>query len=268
MPGLIARNERRFRIQKMSAINTTIFIIVGVVFCFSKTNAISNGEDASYQPYHMFISSNEPGHAFGSGIMISRRHVLTSASLISGFSRWYVGHSSANLSQITQIETTFAFVHPKFDQSSNSVDLGIIMLREPLNIPTVIPIDLPITNTSIPRINQEGEVVGFGITSHTDLPAPHTHLQKSYFIVTDETDCPHADFEQNARYNFCAKDTFMRSQLCHGDIGTAFVVSHRGVNMLAGITNGISLDCSETMDGSTYVRVQELLPWIESIIDL
>lgn len=47
--------------------------------------AIFNGEDAEYRPYHMFVSSSEPGHAFGSGIMISRRHVLTSATLISGY---------------------------------------------------------------------------------------------------------------------------------------------------------------------------------------
>lgn len=153
-------------------------------------------------------------------------------SIHNSFTRWHVGHSSANLSQITQIESSFAFVHPKFDLSANSVDLGIILLREPLTIPTVEPIDLPITNTSIPRINQEGEVVGFGITSFTDLPAPNTYLQKSYFIVTNDTDCPHANFQQHARYNFCARDTFMRSQLCHGDIGTAFVVSHRGVDML------------------------------------
>lgn len=182
----------------------------------------------------------------------------------------------------------FAFVHPKFELATNSVDLGIILLREPLDVPTVQPIDLPITNTSIPRINQEGEVVGFGITSYTDLPAPHTYLQKSYFIVTNDTDCPHANFQQHARYNFCARDTFMGSQLCHGDIGSAFTVSHRGIDMLvstdkrrlyfqpfmklnysqAGITNGISPNCSETMDGSTYVRIQEFLPWIQSIIDL
>lgn len=194
------------------------------------------------------------------------------------------------MSQITQIESTFAFVHPKFELSRNSVDLGIILLSEPLTIPTVEPIDLPITNTSIPRINQEGEVVGFGITRYTDLPAPNTYLQKSYFIVTNETDCPHENFEQHARYNFCARDTFMRSQLCHGDIGTAFVVSHRGSDILvishkskknqfhsfikkkcllqAGVTSGFSTNCSETMDGSTYVRIQEFLPWIQSIINL
>lgn len=143
-----------------------------------------------------------------------------------------MGHSSANLSQITQVETSFAFLHPKYDLSANSVDLGIILLRDPLNIPTVAPIDLPITNTSIPRINQEGEVVGFGITGFNPLPAPNTYLQKSYFIVTNDTDCPHPNFRQHARYNFCARDTFMGSQLCVGDIGTAFVVGHRGVNML------------------------------------
>jgi len=252
----------------MSGLVATILITFSIVFSFTQVYAIYNGENAEYQPYHMFISSSEPGHAFGSGIMISRRHVLTSASLISSFSRWHVGHSSANLSQIIQVESTFAFLHPKFDLSENSVDLGIILLRDPLNIPSVIPIDLPITNTSIPRINQEGEVVGFGITSFTDLPAPNTYLQKSYFIVTNDTDCPLEQHARHTRYNFCARDTFMRSQLCHGDIGTAFVVGHRGVNMLAGITAGVSPNCSQTMDGSTYVRIQEFLPWIQSIIDL
>lgn len=143
-----------------------------------------------------------------------------------------MGHGSSNLSEIIQIESFVAFVHPKFDLTTNSADLGIIALRDPLNISTVVPIDLPITNTSIPRINQEGEVVGFGITNQTDLPAPNTYLQKSYFIVTNVTDCPYTNFEQHARYNFCARDTFLRSQLCHGDTGTAFVVSHRGVDML------------------------------------
>jgi len=199
----------------MSAIKATIFLIFCIIFFFTHINAIYNGEDAEYQPYHMFISSSEPGHAFGSGIMISQRHILTSASLVSGFSRWHVGHSSANLSQIIQIETNIAFLHPKYDLAENSVNLGIIMLRDPLNIPTVVPIDLPITNTSIPRIGQEGEVVGFGITSYTDLPAPNTLLQKSYFIVTEESDCPHENFPQHARYNFCGRDIFMRSQLCH-----------------------------------------------------
>ncbi|KAJ6647733.1 Chymotrypsinogen 2 [Pseudolycoriella hygida] len=256
-----------FCINNMSSLTTIFILLIGsVLWCTVK--AISNGEDAEYRPYHMFLSSSDPGHAFGSGIMISRRHILTSASLISGFTRWHVGHSSANLSQIIQIESTFAFVHPKYDLSSNAVDLGIIILRDPLNVPTVEPIDLPITNTSIPRVNQEGEVVGFGITSYTDLPAPHTQLQKSYFIVTNNTECPHDNFEQHSRYNFCARDTFMRSQLCHGDIGTAFVVSHRGVDMLAGITNGISSNCSETTDGSTYVKIQEFLPWIQNIINL
>ncbi|KAG4066809.1 hypothetical protein HA402_012876 [Bradysia odoriphaga] len=252
----------------MSALNNTIFIVFGLVLWLSKIDAIHNGEDAEYRPYHMFVSSSEPGHAFGSGIMISRRHVLTSASLIAGFTRWHVGHSSANLSQVIQVESSFAFVHPKFDLERNGVDLGIILLREPLNIPTVEPIALPITNTSIPRINQEGEVVGFGITNFTALPAPNTYLQKSYFIVTNESDCPHTDFEQHTRYNFCARDTFIGSQLCHGDVGTAFVVNHRGVEMLAGITNGISANCSLSTDGSTYVRIQEFIPWIQSIVSL
>lgn len=158
------------------------------------------------------------------------------SSCLTSFTRWHIGHSSANLADIIQVETSYAFVHPMFDLERNSIDLGIITLTEPLNIPTVQPIDLPITNTSIPRINQEGEVVGFGITARTELPAPHTRLQKSYFIVTNESDCPHEKFEQHARHNFCARDTFLRSQLCHGDIGTAFVVSHRGVDMLVGLT--------------------------------
>lgn len=33
----------------------------------------------------MFISSSEPGFAFGSGIVISQRHILTSAKLITGY---------------------------------------------------------------------------------------------------------------------------------------------------------------------------------------
>lgn len=148
------------------------------------------------------------------------------------FTRWHVGHSSANLSQIIQIPSNFALVHPKFDLATNSADLGIIVMREALDIDAVSPIALPITDTIIPRINQEGMVVGFGITGYTDLPAPTTLLQKSFFIVTNDNDCPHTDFLSHARYNFCARDTFMRSQLCHGDIGTAFVVGHRGVNML------------------------------------
>lgn len=101
---------------------------------------------------------------------------------------------------------------------------------------SVRPIALPTANDgSFPRMNQEGRLVGFGITDETKVanPSPNPFLKTVYLTVRNNDEClaafPNVD---NVR-NFCADDVHPDStNVCHGDVGSAFVVTNRGQKIL------------------------------------
>lgn len=103
---------------------------------------------------------------------------------------------------------------------------------------SVRPIALPTANDgTFPRMNQEGRLVGFGIIDETKAanPSPNPFLKTIYLTVRNNDECLAANRLPNvdAFRNFCADDVHPGStNVCHGDVGSGFVVTIRGQKIL------------------------------------
>lgn len=171
------------------------------------------------------------------------------------FISWNVGYGSNSITSLRYIESTVAFIHPSFNAVNSNNNLGVIVLPSALpsgkkktvhklynpefilNFPdSVRPIALPTANDgTFPRMNQEGRLVGFGIIDETKVanPAPTQFLKTIYLTVRSNDECISAFPSVDSIRNFCADDLHPGStNVCHGDVGSAFVVTNRGQKIL------------------------------------
>lgn len=160
----------------------------------------------------------------------SNRVCLT---VVFSFQKWVLAYGATKLGpQASMVESRIAFLHPGYNAETNENDLAIILLPSMLNKDGVIPIALPMDNIKIPRANEEGEVSAFGLTQDSAKPSPSDEMKTTYLTVLKESDCPIDNFAKQEQSNFCARDVFFNTQLCRGDVGSAFVVLQRGVPTL------------------------------------
>lgn len=81
-----------------------------------------------------------------------------------------------------------------------------------------------------------GTIVGFGITQHTDKPAPLAAWKSIYPSVVSDDACQKQIKNVNLLSTFCAHDSHPDSmKVCEGDKGSAMAVSHRGVWVLVNL---------------------------------
>lgn len=64
----------------------------------------------------------------GSGVIITKSHVLTAAVNIHNFVRWDLGIGSTSQRKLNTITSYTAFVHENFDDQTNDNNLGIIIM--------------------------------------------------------------------------------------------------------------------------------------------
>lgn len=135
----------------------------------------------------------------------------------------------------------------------------------------VSPIALPSvaggSTTVVPRLGQEGRLVGFGITDETKVaePAPNAFLKTVYLSVRDDNTCAERFPTMDLLRNFCANDGHPETMnVCKGDVGSAFVVTLRGKQILAGISSIVSEACTPS-DMATFVRIEKYIPWISGV---
>lgn len=182
----------------------------------------------------MFIACAGSTFDFGAGLPITRRHVLTAASLVRGFTRWNVGFGSATFNKLQYIESFVAYMHPSYNGNTFNNNLGIIVLPSSLPRTIVRPIRLPTENDGVfPRQNQEGRLVGFGLVNETASAAPSPNALLKTVYLTVSSNCTRSFPSSDARGTFCAGDDHPESMnQCRGDVGDAFVVMRRGEPVL------------------------------------
>jgi len=235
----------------------------------NKNGRILNGDPGAIRPYQMYVQAfNETATNmdYGAGVLIAPRVLLTVASMILGFETWTIRYGSNTFGQLTSVNSTVAFLHPNFRSGTqiNVNDLGIILLPSPIiGNPNVSPINLPITDVSLPRSFEEGQITNF----ETNIAQPslgftaNTVLRSAFLTVYPFAECAQT-FPEISAGSFCAFDDHFLSNLCVGDRGTAFVIVFRGVETLAGITSRVSPNCD---DRSTFVQVQPYIEWIQTV---
>lgn len=90
-------------------------------------------------------------------------------------------------------------------------------------------------DTGFPRLNQEGKIVGFGLLDETKVsqPAPNSFLKTVYLSVGNQEECVQKYNALDTARNFCGRDDNPDAMnVCKGDLGSAFVVSQRGIKIL------------------------------------
>lgn len=86
----------------------------------------------------------------------------------------------------------------------------------------------------LPRVNEEGSIVGFGLVeSNPKDVAPNKVLKTVYLMTMPNNVCSAALPGVNTATNFCARDDHKDSMnICKGDAGSAYIITHRGQTFL------------------------------------
>lgn len=221
------------------------------------------------EPYQVFVACAGSTFDFGAGLPLTRRHVLTAASLVRGYTSWNIGYGSSSFNRLQYVESFVAFMHPNYNGNTFNNNLAIIVLPTSLPRGLIRPIQLPSEyDAAFPRQNQEGRLVGFGVvkeTNGTTKASPNAAL-KTVYLTVGHQNCTRAFGSTDAARNFCASDDNADSmQLCRGDVGNAFVVMRRGEPILAGLSSIVSKTCKPS-EPTSFVRIQAYISWILSVI--
>ncbi|XP_037032976.1 coagulation factor X-like [Bradysia coprophila] len=241
--------------------------LVGVVCSQNPITRVVNGSPIEYKNYYAYVEAQGSNVTSGSGTFITRRHVLTSASMIRGYARWVIGYGSVNFTQLTRLTSFVALIHNNVQTQfwPNRNDIGIILLPNDVTSALVEPVTLPITVVPLPRDNEEGLVVGFSNTSQTGEPTENSVLQGVYLQTIAMNRCSSTHIVNPLQNTFCAFDQWFNSNSCSGNVGSGFVVRTRGEELLVGILNTFNPLCRSS-DVTTYINIQFFLPWIRAVI--
>ncbi|XP_037025246.1 vitamin K-dependent protein C-like [Bradysia coprophila] len=206
--------------------------------------------------------------AFGAGIPITRKYVLTVASLIRGYNVWNIGYGSSQISKLNYTQSSNAFIHPNYEAANENNNIGVLVLDSFLPSAMVSSLALPQFDVAIPRVYQDGTIVGFGISEPTDKPSPATAWKALYPSVVPDDACQKQIKNVNLVSTFCAHDNHPESKkVCEGDQGNALAISHRGVWVLAGLASTVSKQCAQN-EITSFVRVETYVPWIKAVTGL
>lgn len=146
------------------------------------------------------------------------------------YNSWTIGYGSTVLGDLTNATSYFGFVHPLYDDATSPTtsDIGVIILTAPLNANNnsleMSPIDLPPMIMDLPRINEEGTIVGFETDRYLgDLDANAT-LKSAYLMVHPNNECGGS----MSNDTFCASHAYYNANVCNSDVGSAFTIHYRG----------------------------------------
>lgn len=132
------------------------------------------------------------------------------------------------MSELQNATSTIGFIHPLYDQSTvpRTSDIGIIILLAPLvsTHPDYQPgpISLPESMMELPRLNEEGTIVGLS-TGQEGILYPNATLKSAYLMVTPKNNC-----SSQSEDTFCAAHEYYDANVCHSDSGSAFALHYRG----------------------------------------
>ena len=188
-----------------------------------------------------------------SGTLIAPQYVLTAGHCAEGVSdtggRFMIGS--------VEYRTTKVYVHPNYNSnqigSDAANDIAIFKLDRPVTNVTPTPI-----YRSNPAVGQMLTLVGFGYGG-----TGTTGSDGVYGIKRSGTTPIDSVSPTLISWNF---DNNSESNTAPGDSGGAAFITVGGVNYLAGVTSGGSLDNAGLGDNSFDTRVDVYAAWIDSIV--
>lgn len=91
------------------------------------------GTKSDLVPYHvhMWVYDRFNYTWPGSGVLITKSHVLTAAVNVHNFVRWDLGIGGTTQRKLAGITSYKAFVHENFDDETNDNNLAIIIMPKP-----------------------------------------------------------------------------------------------------------------------------------------
>jgi len=252
------------RSQKELKMKVFVGILLVLIVGLHNSEGILNGEVAALRPYFAYIQGGTG--PTGGGAFITRRHVLTIARLLSGFSQWQIGYGATVVSNLTRVTSTIAFIHPGY-VTPNTNNVGVIILPELVTSPLVEPISLPLPASVmvLPRLGEEGTIVGFNVRTTTEVPIQTADLRAAYLLVQPNDVC--SNLPGIADNLLCARDEEYSANVCTNSIGSPFVTSFRGNLILTGLLTQFELFCIRS-DRSMYVQTQNYLEWIQGVANI
>lgn len=216
-------------------------------------------------PHHVYIgySNAAGGGFFGGGSIITPTHVLTVAQNVRNFVSWNIGYGANRFSQLQWTQTSTAIPHPNFNVDSRENDIAVLVVSQPFVwSATLQPVSLPPATQVLPLDNEQGTIVGFGWTSSTNSERSD-ELRKAFVRIVPDAQCQNV-IAVSFPNHFCAFDSFVPANFCHGDVGGGFLTNYRGNLLLVGM-NSILLEGCGSVWPSAYTRISPYLGWIESV---
>lgn len=231
---------------------------------------IINSNQSRFSPYYArLIAYNADYSIFsrGSGTFISLKHILTSASFVQGKSQIVIQYGATDLADIEEwIVYPTMTPHPNFDATTFENDIAIITLPREVENLSIIPVAIMIDPTQ--PDHRLGDVFGFGWALDSGVWRENQNLYtfQTSWIADDECRELLGDrAELLASTHFCAEDFFETASVCHGDIGTGFVMFIDGVYYVTGVLSVFTNMCHPSFP-ALYTRVADFAQWISAVI--
>uniref|UniRef100_A0A182JGH4 Peptidase S1 domain-containing protein n=1 Tax=Anopheles atroparvus TaxID=41427 RepID=A0A182JGH4_ANOAO len=238
-----------------------------------RSSRISNGQIASATQFPWaagVLISGSSSHSFCSGVLISRRHVLTAAVCISGSPTLTILLGASDMTRIEEfIPVSNILSHPNYSSFFNRDDIAILTLsREAPLRNTIRPVDLPRWSDAGNNFNNwAATTAGWGNTGRRENePIP---IQNLHFAV----DSVNSNFVCGLSHTFI-RDTHICTSTdnggpCNGDEGGPVTVTESGRTFLVGIHSFhfSGLFGCDRGRSSVHTRITEYLGWIQQNSD-
>ncbi|KAM7425409.1 hypothetical protein ABFA07_023158 [Porites harrisoni] len=242
--------------------------------------------------------NRDPLKPASSGVLISPRWVLTTASRFSAYLRrklrlnnnnadgYFLQIGEHNLLQKEESELRIGagniYIHPNFTHATYDNDIALIKLRTEVKLGKFVrTVCLPQKqegDLAIPR--KYGLVTGWGATkalkigqvlTYTDTYRYSNILQYSSFMIQEDQICQRStSYRFNSSVTFCAGDGKGGKDTCNGDSGGPFVRESRREDGYRWIATGLVSwveGCAQKDKFTFYTRVYPFIDWIKKTMD-
>ncbi|XP_052860766.1 serine protease 1-like [Anopheles cruzii] len=238
-----------------------------------RSSRVADGQMASATQFPWaagVLISGSSSHSFCSGVLISRRHVLTAAVCISGSNTLTVLLGASDMTRVEEfIGVTNILSHPNYSSFFNRDDIAILTLAHEAPVrDTIRPVDLPRWSDVGNSFNDwAATTAGWGnLGRRENEPIP---IQNLHFAI----DSVSTNFRCGLSHTFI-RDTHIctftdNGGACNGDEGGPVTVTESGRTFLVGIHSfhfsGL-FGCDRGRP-SVHTRITEYLGWIQQNSD-
>ncbi|XP_058063626.1 chymotrypsin-1-like [Anopheles bellator] len=238
-----------------------------------RSSRVADGQIASSTQFPWaagVLISGSSSHSFCSGVLISRRHVLTAAVCISGSNTLTVLLGASDMTRVEEfIGVSNILSHPNYSSFLNRDDIAILTLTHeaPLR-DTIRPVELPRwSDVGNSFNNWAATTAGWGNTGRRENePIP---IQNLHFAI----DSVNTNFVCGISHTFI-RDTHICTSTdnggaCNGDEGGPVTLTEGGRTFLVGIHSFhfSGLFGCDRGRSAVHTRITEYLGWIQANSD-